>query len=207
MTNNQMSVHLCVLGDGRVGKSALTIQYFQGHFVEDWDPTHEDVYRRGDIIDGTRFDLFVQDTAGQEHYEAIRETYIQACEGFLIVYDAAEQSTEQKSFQNVDNYFDCIKQHHPNAPILLVANKTDLRIQRKITTEQGEKKAREKNIDYMETSAKTKHNVTEAFHSLCKKCILRKNDTVPELDPFYETDDRNTRQSSSKWLRYFCCSK
>ena len=39
-----IKIRLCVLGDGNVGKSALTIRYFQDQFVEDWDPTIEDLY-------------------------------------------------------------------------------------------------------------------------------------------------------------------
>lgn len=43
-------IKICVLGDGNVGKSALTIRYFQDQFVEDWDPTIEDLYTRKDIL-------------------------------------------------------------------------------------------------------------------------------------------------------------
>lgn len=37
---------LVVVGDGGVGKSALTIQLIQNHFVEEYDPTIEDSYRK-----------------------------------------------------------------------------------------------------------------------------------------------------------------
>lgn len=37
---------LVVVGDGGVGKSALTIQFIQNHFVEEYDPTIEDSYRK-----------------------------------------------------------------------------------------------------------------------------------------------------------------
>jgi GTPase KRas len=30
---------IVILGDGGVGKSALVVQYVQGQFVEDYDPT------------------------------------------------------------------------------------------------------------------------------------------------------------------------
>lgn len=35
-----------VLGSGGVGKSALTVQFVSGKFVERYDPTIEDFYRR-----------------------------------------------------------------------------------------------------------------------------------------------------------------
>jgi len=41
-----------ILGSGGVGKSALCIQYVQGHFVDQYDPTIEDSYRKQVIISG-----------------------------------------------------------------------------------------------------------------------------------------------------------
>ena len=42
---------LVVVGGGGVGKSALTIQFIQSHFVEEYDPTIEDSYRKQCVID------------------------------------------------------------------------------------------------------------------------------------------------------------
>eukprot|EP01122_Echinamoeba_exundans_P016324 TRINITY_DN823_c0_g1_i4.p1 TRINITY_DN823_c0_g1~~TRINITY_DN823_c0_g1_i4.p1 ORF type:complete len:104 (+),score=20.11 TRINITY_DN823_c0_g1_i4:54-365(+) len=36
---------LVIVGGGGVGKSALTIQLIQNHFVDEYDPTIEDSYR------------------------------------------------------------------------------------------------------------------------------------------------------------------
>ena len=43
---------VCVLGDGGVGKTALTLQFCSNHFVEEYDPTIEDSYRKQCIIQG-----------------------------------------------------------------------------------------------------------------------------------------------------------
>lgn len=42
---------LVVVGDGGVGKSALTIQYFQRLFVTEYDPTIEDSYIQHTQVD------------------------------------------------------------------------------------------------------------------------------------------------------------
>ena len=55
-----------VLGSGGVGKSALTIQFIQGNFVEKYDPTIEDSYRKQIEVDGKACMLDILDTAGQE---------------------------------------------------------------------------------------------------------------------------------------------
>lgn len=49
---NLMTYKLVVVGDGGVGKSALTIQFFQKMFVEEYDPTIEDSYIQHTDIDG-----------------------------------------------------------------------------------------------------------------------------------------------------------
>ena len=58
----------CILVAGGVGKSALTIQLIQNHFVDEYDPTIEDSYRKQVVIDGETCLLDILDTAGQEEY-------------------------------------------------------------------------------------------------------------------------------------------
>jgi Ras-related protein Rap-1B len=55
---------LVVLGSGGVGKSALTVQFVQDIFVEKYDPTIEDKYRKKVEIDGQHCVLEILDTAG-----------------------------------------------------------------------------------------------------------------------------------------------
>ena len=50
--SNVTTYKLVVVGDGGVGKSALTIQFFQKLFIEDYDPTIEDSYIQNTQIDG-----------------------------------------------------------------------------------------------------------------------------------------------------------
>lgn len=56
---------------GGVGKSALTIQLIQNHFVDEYDPTIEDSYRKQVVIDGETCLLDILDTAGQEEYRSV----------------------------------------------------------------------------------------------------------------------------------------
>ena len=40
------AIKIVVVGPGGVGKSALTVQFVQGIFLETYDPTIEDFYRK-----------------------------------------------------------------------------------------------------------------------------------------------------------------
>uniref|UniRef100_A0A914GVW2 Small monomeric GTPase n=1 Tax=Globodera rostochiensis TaxID=31243 RepID=A0A914GVW2_GLORO len=96
---------LVVVGDGGVGKSALTIQLIQGQFIEEYDPTIEDSYRKQVLIDGETCLLDILDTAGQEEYSAMRDQYMRTGEGFLLVFAL----NEYKSFENIHAYREQIR--------------------------------------------------------------------------------------------------
>lgn len=56
---------LIVVGDGGVGKSAITLQFMYEEFVEDYEPTKADSYRKKITLDGTECQVDILDTAGQ----------------------------------------------------------------------------------------------------------------------------------------------
>ena len=63
---DECEIDLCILGTGAVGKSALTFRWFQNKFVEDYDPTIEDLFENRFSIDGRKVLVRLLDTAGQE---------------------------------------------------------------------------------------------------------------------------------------------
>ncbi|XP_065564982.1 ras-related protein M-Ras-like isoform X1 [Artemia franciscana] len=158
---------LVVVGDGGVGKSAITIQFFQKLFVTDYDPTIEDSYLQHCEVDGDMCILDVLDTAGQEEFSAMREQYMRKGDGFLLVYSV----TDKQSFDNIDQFRTQVQRvkDRDSVPMLLVANKIDLVHMRRITEEQGREAASRLNIPYMETSAKDPPvNIDAAFHMVVR---------------------------------------
>jgi len=161
---------LVVVGDGGVGKSAITIQLIQNHFVEEYDPTIEDSYRKQVVIDGETCLLDILDTAGQEEYSAMRDQYMRTGEGFLLVFAV----NEAKSFENVGNYREQIRRvkDSDEVPMVLVGNKCDLS-SRTVDSRLVQDAARSYGIPAVDTSAKTRMGVDEAFYTLVRE--IRKN--------------------------------
>lgn len=162
---------LVVVGGGGVGKSALTIQLIHSHFVDEYDPTIEDSYRKQVVIDNEVQVLDILDTAGQEEYSAMREQYMRTGEGFLLVYSI----TSQTSFEELMTYYQQIQRVKDSdyVPIVIVGNKSDLEDERQVSYEDGMKLAKQLNSPFMETSAKQNINVEEAFYTLSR--IVRDN--------------------------------
>ena len=157
---------LVVVGAGGVGKSALTIQLIQNHFVDEYDPTIEDSYRKQVVIDGETCLLDILDTAGQEEYSAMRDQYMRTGEGFLLVFAV----NNVKSFEDIHVYREQIKRVKDAevVPMVLVGNKCDL-AQWTVNTAEAKELAREFNIPFIETSAKTRMGVDDAFYTLVRE--------------------------------------
>ncbi|PAA65276.1 hypothetical protein BOX15_Mlig000663g1 [Macrostomum lignano] len=157
---------IVVVGAGGVGKSALTIQLIQNHFVEEYDPTIEDSYRKQVVIDGETCLLDILDTAGQEEYSAMRDQYMRTGEGFLCVFAV----NNPKSFDDIEQYREQIKRvkDAEEVPLVLVGNKTDLH-GRTVDVRTAKHLADEFGIPYVETSAKTRQGVDDAFYTLVRE--------------------------------------
>lgn len=161
---------LVVVGGGGVGKSALTIQFIQSHFVDEYDPTIEDSYRKQCVIDEEVALLDILDTAGQEEYSAMREQYMRTGEGFLLVYSIIERG----SFEEIQGFYQQILRvkDRDSFPMILIGNKADLEGERQVSNQEGKDTAKTLNLAYVETSAKQRVNVDLAFHELVR--IIRK---------------------------------
>ncbi|KAK4881395.1 hypothetical protein RN001_004714 [Aquatica leii] len=113
---------LVVVGAGGVGKSALTIQLIQNHFVDEYDPTIEDSY--------------------------------------------------PKSFEDIGTYREQIKRvkDAEEVPMVLVGNKCDLSSSSwAVDMAQAREVAKQYGIPFVETSAKTRMGVDDAFYTLVRE--------------------------------------
>ena len=158
---------IVVVGSGGVGKSALTISFVQNHFIEEYDPTIEDSYRKQVDVDGMACCLNILDTAGQEEYSAMRDQYMKTGQGFLLIFDLTKRNT----FDELDVLYTKILQakDRDNVPLVLVGNKSDLVDSRQVTTKEAMDRAAQFNSPFFEASAKSHTNVDEVFCELVRE--------------------------------------
>lgn len=104
--------------------------------------------------------LQLWDTAGQERFRSLIPSYIRDSSVAVVVYDI----TNYNSFQQTAKWIDDVRtERGSDVIIMLVGNKTDLSDKRQVTTEDGERKAKELNVMFIETSAKAGYNVKQLF--------------------------------------------
>lgn len=164
-----MELKVVVLGVGAVGKSAVTTRFVHDKWAEGYNPTIEDNFRK-QLMVGRYSVLFdIIDTAGQEEWQAMRDQWIRSGEAFIIVY-AINQAA---SFNEVNEFFtqiDIVKEDQV-CPIIVVANKCDLEVERQVQAKQGKDLADSKGAAFIEASAKTRTHIEEIFLDLAQQKI------------------------------------
>jgi small GTP-binding protein len=184
------SIKLVVAGPGGSGKSAFVIQYVANHFVDSYDPTIEESYRKRLVVDGSTCLLEVLDTAGQEEFSAMRSCWFRGGEVYAVTYSI----TDRTGFEKVHTFLDeiyRIRDFDPdsNQPpfILLLGLKSDLEEERQLSQAEGLEVAVRYNCAWMEASAKTRTNLDEAFTALVRLARYKKEKAERE-------DERRNRK-------------
>lgn len=124
------------------------------------------------------------------------DQYFRNGHGFLIVYSV----TDRNSFESIKNYQNKILRvkELPSFPIVFVANKVDLVKDRDVTEKEGKEKADELGVKYIETSAKNKLNIEEAFYTLVRE--IRKQQSSQDGDDSKGGDKKKTKKKGGCYL-------
>ena len=161
-----MQVKLLMIGDSGVGKTCLLLRYANDSFSPTFITTIGIDFKIKNInVDGKRIKLQIWDTAGQERFRTITTSYFRGCQGILLVYDV----TDRRSFESIRNWVAQIQQHADvRVNKFLAGNKCDMLDEKVVSTEEGQKLAREFGIDFGECSAKNNINVDQSFVGLAR---------------------------------------
>ena len=139
MSDDADKYKIVVLGAGAVGKSSLTVRYVTGDFLDEYDPTIEDYYRKLVEVDGEPAYMDILDTAGQEEFSSMQDEFFRQGKGFLLVYSIISKD----SFNHCRTLRNKIKRARDDPEkklaLVLVGNKCDLSIQRQVPKSEGQK--------------------------------------------------------------------
>ncbi|KAF9565434.1 hypothetical protein CPC08DRAFT_684003 [Agrocybe pediades] len=160
--------NVVVLGAGGVGKSALTVRFVRDVFVETYDPTIEEEFRRTVLVDGRLDSLEVLDTAGAEQFTSLNEVYIKSARGFLLVFSLTQEATLQE-VDHLRKQIIRIKGGDTSTPMVIVATKLDLANEREVPIHIIQSLADQWRIPFYETSAKRNWHIEDVFADLTRQ--------------------------------------
>ncbi|KAI8915701.1 ras family-domain-containing protein [Gorgonomyces haynaldii] len=151
------------VGDSGVGKSCLLLRFTNKEFYQTETTIGIEFGSSILKLNGKTIKLQIWDTAGQESFRSISRAYYRGAIGCLLVYDV----TRRETFMHLINWLEDVRQHgNESIKTVLVANKCDLEQRRQVSKQEGEEFAQKNGLLYLETSAKTGHQVDQAFVGL-----------------------------------------
>ncbi len=118
------------------------------------------------------------DTAGQDDYQTMIDSWIANVEAFILVYAI----DDRESFESINSKHQRILKikKGDTPPIIIVGNKCDIKTGIKVTDKEGRDLAAALKVDFLEVSALEKINVKECFLKVAEKLLYKK---YPNLDP------------------------
>ncbi|XP_051813131.1 ras-related and estrogen-regulated growth inhibitor-like protein [Acanthochromis polyacanthus] len=163
----RVEVNILLLGAHNVGKSALTVRFLTRRFIGEYGDM-ESVYSRIDTIDGQEICFNIWDSQFTQVGEkscSVSDKQLQWADGMILVYDICDRSSFDVSLQQLQE----IRRRRKlsSVPVVIVANKRDLRRHRSVTGEEGRLLALSQRCGFFEVSAaETYHGVLLVFHRL-----------------------------------------
>ena len=163
---------ICLLGEGRVGKTSILLRYVKEMFDD----------RQASTLTASCFDKVVPlgggdsarvsiwDTAGQERFHALGPLYYRDADGAVLVYDI----TDEASFLRVKEWVKELKKIlGEDIFIAIAANKADMEKNRNVDAKEALAYAASVGATHHLTSAKMGTGVGEAFSELLKRECCR----------------------------------
>lgn len=178
MTENSVRRKLVIIGDGACGKTSLLYVFTLGKFPEEYHPTVFENYVTDCRVDGIKVSLTLWDTAGQEEYERLRPFSYSKADIILIGFavDDPESLVNART-----KWAEEALRYCPDAPIILVGLKKDLRDSQKsnathiefVKVEDAQQVAKQIGAKkYMECSALTGEGVDDVFELATRTSLL-----------------------------------
>uniref|UniRef100_A0A8D1FZZ8 Ras-related protein Rab-6B n=1 Tax=Sus scrofa TaxID=9823 RepID=A0A8D1FZZ8_PIG len=140
---------LVFLGEQSVGKTSLITRFMYDSFDNTYQATIGiDFLSKTMYLEDRTVRLQLWDTAGQERFRSLIPSYIRDSTVAVVVYDI----TNLNSFQQTSKWIDDVRTERGSDVIIML-----------ITIEEGEQRAKELSVMFIETSAKTGYNVKQLF--------------------------------------------
>ena len=158
-------VKIGLLGDEKVGKTSICHSFVNLNLPEDYITTIgcEKFEKKELLNNGKEVRLIIWDSGGQERFRSSIISTLRHVEEIIIVFDV----TNRKSFDDIENWLEIIKERFNDPVIILFGNKVDVKKEEwKVTEEEINLFCTKKKLKYFGTSAKNNNGIKEGFSYL-----------------------------------------
>ena len=196
--------NISILGESQVGKTSMISVKSGLQFNEKQIATVGiDNFIDKKVIDNKEYKFKFFDTAGQERYNSISAQTIKIADGFILVFSV----TDRGSLEKISFWMKSIEENTniKDKVIILVGNKIDM--EREISHEEANNFAKENNLKYFETSAKTGYGIDETFNQLYQDIyeLNKKDNPENEKNKNIQLENTNNDESNEKGKKKSKC--
>ena len=206
-------LHIAIVGDTGVGKTALAERFVSGAFKQNLDPNLGGKnYEKQLNVNGQIVHIQIWDTAGQEQYKALAPFYYRNAHVVIIVFALGDHNPQNSisriSLNSVDDWYEQIRRNNGDAIIVLCGSMDDLE-NREVTYEEGKHKANTlpDAVEYFETSSLTGDGIDELFQFASERFLdFKKYDNEQQKyednpqPPILDLNQENQRDTGG-----WCC--
>uniref|UniRef100_A0A3B5A7F8 small monomeric GTPase n=1 Tax=Stegastes partitus TaxID=144197 RepID=A0A3B5A7F8_9TELE len=203
-----LEISVCCVSGGALSShrvcfvsAALCVRFITKRFIGEYDHKKEVTYRCSRVVDQETVDLEILDTACKSSVASL-ESSIRWADGFLLLYSI----TQRRSFLEVPRLKTLIDKtkHSLIAPAVLVANKADLEIGREVTTEEGQRLAKDLRCGFRELSVAEAVLAVEAAVLQLIRQVLDQQRPLPDRRSYMLTvrhalTRKLTRSKTMQW--------
>jgi len=165
------ALKILMIGPSGAGKSALLIRYCDDQFDSESSTATigVDFKRKKLSVHGKAYQLYLLDTAGQERFRTLSNSYYRGAHGVILVYDISNR----QSFQAMERWFEEAESNAiPGAIMYLVGSKLDKAASRRaVEYTEGEQMAARHGVGFCEVSSKTRENVRKPFVEIVDQIV------------------------------------
>lgn len=166
MTRRVIQKKICLLGDFAVGKTSLIRRFVEDRFDDRYLSTiGVKISRKPVELDDFTLNLLIWDLAGGDDFSKAGASYLRGATAAIIVCDLTRADT----LASYAYYAGQMRALNADAALLFVGNKADLVNKRAIAPDELLALAESLNGRYLDTSAKTGHQVETTFHTLANQ--------------------------------------
>ncbi|XP_052480645.1 ras-related protein RABH1e isoform X1 [Gossypium raimondii] len=193
---------LVFLGDQSIGKTSIITRFMYDKFDTTYQATIGiDFLSKTMYLEDRTVRLQLWDTAGQERFRSLIPSYIRDSSVAVIVYDVASDPNyilaDRQSFLNTSKWMEEVRtERGSDVIIVLVGNKTDLVDKRQVSIEEGDSKARELGVMFIETSAKAGFNIKPLFRKIAAALPGMERLSSTKQDDMVDVNLKSTVNSS-----------
>ena len=191
-----LSLKTILIGNSMVGKSALITKICKNEFSDVYSATvgFELFNLKFRIVIGMKelvlkYDIW--DICGNEIYRSLITSFYNNASVVLLAYDV----TNEKSFKDIEYWVKEAKEKNPKVieHFVLIGTKIDLKDDRKVTKETGEKFAKANGMKFVEVSAQTGTGITD-LENILAKIIYEESKKKEEKKEKNENDKKNNKR-------------